>query len=387
MAREPRSAREDPLSVESGGWRTHRGHVKLHGLGRVFVCVIVFMLICGVYLVDQNPARKDFPMRLVEGMHGVETISLAVSPKGSLIATTDTAGRVSLRDETNGWWTETFADCSGQATSVAFAPDGRFLAIAGAEFGVALWDRERAGRERFEFLPVQGARTIAFSSCGRYLAVATDADHHIGIWDWAERRETVVLNCHFPAIALAFSPDGRYLAAGTSGDQEPTSVWDVETGRARHVLAGSRGTTASVAFSPDGTLLATAGHFDTRLIRLWDMHSGQLRRTLVGHSYGTNSVAFSPGGKSLASAGCDGMVRLWNLATGQQYATLDGRTHRLNHVAFSPDGRILFATGSADNDVRVWDLTETTPHQGQTGTPVPLGPGQPTRILLTDITK
>jgi WD40 repeat protein len=30
----------------------------------------------------------------------------------------------------------------------------------------------------------------------------------------------------------------------------------------------------------------------------------------------------------------------------------------MNHVAFSPDGRILIATGSGDNHVRFWDLTE-----------------------------
>jgi WD40 repeat protein len=357
MAREPSVARQDQPSAECGDSKTHRGHVKFHVVGQGLVCLIGAVMVAELSRVGRNPAREDNRMRLAEGDDGVGTISLAVSPNGSLIATTDTAGRVALREEARGWRTEEFADYEGHAVSIAFAPDGRFLAIGGIELGIALWDRERDGNEQSELLPQRGVKAIVFSPDGRSLAAASEASTQIVVWDPAERRKKMTLTSHLPVLSLAFSPDGRYLASGELGQQGSIRVWELETGRAHLVLEGSSGPVSSVAFSPDGTMLATTALFE-RCIRLWDMSSGRFCRVIAGHAFGTNSVVFSPDGGSLASTGNDGMVRLWNAATGEQRAALDGRASRLNHVVFSPDGRILVATGSGDNDLRFWELTE-----------------------------
>ena len=96
MAREPRTGRQDQRSVKFGGGEPIRGHVKLHGLGRGFVCLIGAIFVVEANFVDSDPVRQDDPMTLADGEDGVGTTSLAVSAKGSLIVTTDTAGSVSL---------------------------------------------------------------------------------------------------------------------------------------------------------------------------------------------------------------------------------------------------------------------------------------------------
>jgi WD40 repeat protein len=299
-------------------------------------------------------------MWLVEGEGGVGTTSLAVAPTGSLIATTNTAGRVSLLHEAIEWRKEQIADFQDHATTVAFTRDGRFLAIGGFGFGIALWDREREGTDHFEFLPFQRVgkytKAMVFSPDGRFLATANGARSEVVVWDRADRRERLILSSYSPILSLAFSPGGRYLAAGEMGDRALVRVWDLETGRNSFVLDGSKGHVVSVAFSPDGSTLATAAMYEMG-IRLWDMSSGRLCRVISGHPSGTNSVAFSPDGTTLASAGNDGMVRLWRTSTGDQRAELDGRTSRLNQVAFTSNGRILVATASGDDDVRFWELT------------------------------
>jgi WD40 repeat protein len=353
----PRVAREDQTSVEFGGRQIHRGHVKLHVLGRWFFCLIGAVMVAELSFLRRNPAPEDNRMQLSEGEDGGGTNSLAVSPDGLLIATTELNGRVVLRQEAHGWQSEEFADYGDYAMSVVFTPDGRFLVIGGSDFGIALWDRERDGSEQSAPLPLKRVNAMAISPNGRCVAAATYASTQVIIWDLIEQREKLILPSRSPVLSLAFSPDGRYIAAGDRGDRASIYVWDLETGRVHLVLDGSLGPVMAVAFSPDGAMLATTAIYE-KVIRVWNMSSGRLCRVIAGHSLGTTSVAFSPDGRVLASAGNDGMVRLWSASTGEPRTVLDGRASRLNQVGFSSNGRNVVATSSGDNHVRFWELTE-----------------------------
>ena len=353
MAREPRSVRRVAEVEKLGGWKTRRGRVRFQMFGRVFACLIGAVFVVEALVFERSPARDDDQLWLAKGEDGVGTLSLAVSSRAASIATTDTAGRVSLRDEALGSMRK-YIDLKEYATSVAFTPDGRFLAIGGLEFGITLWPAQHGTTERTEVLPFERVNAMVFSPDGRCLAAANANSSEVVIWDRAERREKLILRSGWPILSLAFAPDGRYLAAGEQADRGSVYLWDVETGCARFVLNGSWGHVVSVAFSPDGAVLATVGMHE-RGVRIWDVRSGRLCRVIAGHPRGTNAIAFSPDGRLLASAGNDGMVRIWSVAMGEQRAALDGRTIRLSHVAFSQDGRSLFAVGSTDNDLRVWE--------------------------------
>ena len=74
-----------------------------------------------------------------------------------------------------------------------------------------------------------------------------------------------------------------------------------------------------------------------------------------GHSGGGWSVAFSPVGSTLASGSADSDVRLWDVGTGKCLKTLQGHSKGVRSVAFSPDGRTL-ASGSADETIKLWDV-------------------------------
>jgi WD40 repeat protein len=357
MAREPWSSRRDLRSGEFGRFQSHRGRIKVYMLGRGLVCLIGAVFAAEALIVDRDPGRARGYMRLIEGVDGVETTSLAVSPEGSLIATTDTAGGLSVRDHTLDWQIDRYVDYPGFAVSTAFTPDGRFLAVGGIGSGIALWERESHAKERTRFLPHESVNAMAFSPDGRLLAAASDANTQILVWDWARCRVRMTLKGRAPVLSVAFSPDGRYLASGEKVDGAAIYVWDLETGRPHRVLNGSSGPVAKVVFSPDGSVLATATSFENG-VRLWKIRSGRSCRMIAGHSFGTNAVAFSPDGRAIATAGNDGMVRLWSVETGEQRAVVAGQTNRLNGVAFSADGLLLAATGSGDNHVRVWNINE-----------------------------
>jgi hypothetical protein len=78
---------------------------------------------------------------------------------------------------------------------------------------------------------------------------------------------------------------------------------------------------------------------------------------LKGHTYYVYSVVFSPDGRTLASGSADNTIRLWDVSTGKPKGQpLEGHAKAVLGVAFSPDGRTL-ASGSADNTIRLWDVS------------------------------
>src|SRR5262245_22972162 len=71
-----------------------------------------------------------------------------------------------------------------------------------------------------------GARLVAFSPDGRLLASA-GANTDIRIWDVTTARRLYTLKGH-SAQAIAFSPDGKLLAS-TAGSE--VLLWDVQSGK------------------------------------------------------------------------------------------------------------------------------------------------------------
>ncbi|MGL5064814.1 MAG: NB-ARC domain-containing protein [Microcoleus sp.] len=257
-----------------------------------------------------------------------------------------------------------FTSNSNGAMSVAFSPDGKFLAVGNIDGKIRVCHTQ----DYRDFLTCEGHTSwigsVAFSPDDRTLASAS-FDHTVKLWDLTTGKCIQTLTQHTGwAHSVAFSPHpscrggapvpaqaGGILA---SGSWDCTiKLWDVATGNCLKTLQGHTTFVMAVIFSPDGELLASCSYDKT--VKLWRVATGEIINTLEGHIQAIRSIAFSPDGQTLISGSWDCTIRLWNVSTGQCLNILRGHTDPVAAVAFSPDGRAI-ASASYDCTVRLWDV-------------------------------
>ncbi len=245
--------------------------------------------------------------------------------------------------------------------SVAFSPDGLWLASGSRDGIILVWDvKTRQIARQLSLGSEIRTNALAFSPDSRIIAAGGTAGQ-IRLWD-AQTGEPIgepFAGQTEDIWSIAFAPGGKVLASGSADNT--VQLWDVETGQLiGQPLVGHTDLVYSVAFSPDGRVLASGGADNT--VRLWDVQTGQsIGQPIEGHTNWVWSVAFSPDGRWLASGSADGTIVLWDVDTGEPVLPpLTGHTDWVRSVAFSPDGAIL-VSGSADGTVRLWDAMTGQP--------------------------
>ena len=283
----------------------------------------------------------------------------------------------------------------GRCESLAFSPDGRFLANGGGdpssaiggtrwETGFQLWEID-TGQKVTLHDPLSAASELWFSDDSKTLVALNQAGDTI-YWVDTDTGKSHVKKFEnrrdsHPRDVYALTHD-KVAIAENSGILE---LWNSETGKKVSTLTGPAerlqadsiigpysNRVISLAFSPDGTNLAT-GRLD-RSVRLWDTSgnsepillqkqslSGDLLRThqeLVG---GPDVLLFSPDGKILA-CGAGQHVKLWDTTTGELITTFTAHIGFIEYLAFSTDGSTL-ASASNDGTIKYWNINTGKPIQ------------------------
>ena len=291
---------------------------------------------------------------------GIFTQGTAFSTDGSMLFVGEVVGAVgaSAIDARTGAVAFTLEGFDGGVTDGAFSPDGRWLAVAGNEGAVQLFDATTL-EPRFTIAEHAAAvPAIDWSSDGSTLASVSE-DGTAVVTAVSERGVQPELSfssrdSRNGLIGVALSPDGQRVMAGDLSISSVV-VWDAApTGGAEwsnlEAIPFVRG---AGTFLPDGEgiALSTPGGG----VGIWDTTTGELRSEIDtgpapdGEVY---RMALSPDGEVITTTSDPLPLELWDLRTGEHLASIsptEGGTF-VNDHEWSPDGELLaIATAEPDS--------------------------------------
>ncbi len=272
-----------------------------------------------VVLWDLAPEHSPFVLK----GHKVGVMCVVYSHDGSLLATGESIhsegrGTVRLWDPVSrGQVNEFDAPAGASIRGLSFSPDGHRLAAAVATSSpndktatgeIKVWDLP-SGRIVAQWKdPANAIYSVAFSPNGKWIA-AGGSRGSVKIREADSGVVTHITEAHWQDVyQVAYSPDSRRLA--TCGADGSAKVWDAQTMQLVFELQGHTNRVMGVAFSSDGQRIATASLDQT--VKLWDAATGQEILSLADPAAMLFGVAFRQDGKRLACCGGGGTIMVWD---------------------------------------------------------------------------
>ena len=304
------------------------------------------------------------PRQRLEG-HAGKVTALALSPNGTLLASSGDDATVRL------WDTATWNQCAvlrgheGPVTALIYSPDGTWVASSGTDGIIRFWSPQAPYAQLAAYSGHSGRVTaLAVAVDGTRIA-SGGADGTARVWQAPGDRAPApapdtqgIRNFSVPAYA-----DGSFKRSLTSIKRRKGSIpraWypspakptDLDAGMTV-ILRRYEGWVPQVTVSPDGLWVAS-GSMD-RIVRIWDPESGTIMRTL-DHNGLAFAVAGGPSGAYVASADLDGTIRFSDPFSGDVLRTLGhsgDAPSSVTSLALAPDGSWL-AARSWRGGLHIW---------------------------------
>ncbi|KAJ5604561.1 WD-repeat protein [Penicillium lagena] len=281
--------------------------------------------------------------------------AVAVVPDSNAFASVSSPGKICVWNSTTGNNRRTLED--SLTYSIAFAPDGKTLALTSAGSKIRLLDGETLRESKIIHCGGDTYRPIVFSADGKMLAVGNrqrtilvfstipdekDDKYHedynppsvtrtfVELWNPATM-ETIRTARDSQACALAFSSNGTEVLS-ISWDHA-IIFWDAITGEEKRVIRESQTFTfGCVTWSPADDTIATSSYPG---VDLWDRVSWTLKKSALGDefkdSHLISDIAFSHDGETIAIC-FDTYATVRDVATGDKKFQIE--TDSLGDIRF-----------------------------------------------------
>ncbi len=288
--------------------------------------------------------------------HGSAVHSLCFSRDGTLLFTTSSDKTVRVWDRATGKEIAHFEGKFGNPSQLSVGAGPRSFFTVSLD-GASEWtviDKKISPVSKWDSW--KSLRNLAASPDGKLVAVA-GADPAIVLLDAVSRKTLIKLGelkeaapgkPMFRTIRMVFSPDGKLLAVTSNAPNYQVQVWNTATGRLVQQF-GKAGSAARIAFSPDSKLLAVSGETD---IKIYEIASGQERQQ-VSQAIGVRALAYSPDGRYVLAGLFRGGVQCYEVATGFPTGQSVDAVGEVRVLAIAPDC-MTWASAGVDTSVVLW---------------------------------
>ncbi|CAI5439601.1 unnamed protein product [Caenorhabditis angaria] len=290
----------------------------------------------------------------------------------------------------------------GEIYSTQFSKDGTFLASAGYDMQIMLWN---VFDNCDNFATLKGHKgaimDIKFNADSSHLATAS-TDKTVRIWDMETGKCLRNFKSHADFVnSVDFTRRGPEMIASAS-DDGTVKIHDFRT-KEPHKSYENKYQQTAVVFndSSDGVI---CGGIDNS-IKIWDMRRDTITNVLNAHRDTITGLSVSHNGNFLLSNSMDCSLRSWDIrpfVPGERLvSTFSGHVHNfeknLLKCGWSANDQYVTA-GSADRFVYVWDaknrrcLYKLPGHMGSVNAtdfhptqPILLSAGSDKRIFLGEL--
>ncbi|HCI79171.1 MAG TPA: hypothetical protein DHW02_05740 [Ktedonobacter sp.] len=208
---------------------------------------------------------------------------VSTGPSSSLIASAGTDRTVRVWNASTGQDSSVFRNHTDAVHSIIWSPDGKRIASGGEDKTVLLWtpansqQQKRGLFSRFTstLTPSNVTRlnnhdgrvnAVTWSPDGRYIASA-GSDYRVLVYDILLNRAVLSYGADSKGMktSVIWSPKGNFLASG--GNNKMVELWNLGTRKQIFTYRGHLGYIMALAWSPDGSRIASAGV--DRTIQVW----------------------------------------------------------------------------------------------------------------------
>lgn len=223
-------------------------------------------------------------------------------------------------------------DVNGWVTSLAFSPDGRFLAGTSRDRTVRIW-QIAPGMDQWKVVKLWYDRaagnylSVRWSPDGRRL-LAGDREGRVSEWDFDPDRDRWDGATIAEFAKLSWSNHPGYFSAHAAA-LVPAPLW----------IDGGHKQVWNVRYSPDGSRVAAAGADGLSVLASGSGAVVYRRATPALHG-----LDWSPDGAYVAAGAADRHIYVFRASDGSVLDRLDGHGEKVTAVAFAPDGRTLAST-------------------------------------------
>lgn len=179
-----------------------------------------------------------------------------------------------------------------------------------------------------------------------------------------------------PITHIDVSPVAPHNVAITTSTR--IHLYSTVTNEITKTFSRFRDVVYSGTFRSDGRLIVAGG--EAPQVQVLDIGTRAILRTFKGHTAAVRSTRFSSDNVHVLSCSDDKTARYWDLPTGKPVALLGEHKDYVRTSAASPSSQNVWATGSYDHTVKLWDLR--TSDQTVASSTMSLNHGAPVEATL-----